>query len=633
MFGIWLNVCVILYIPPFFAWLIDWLIAPHASKHFLALKDLIMLKILINARDAQDMRVAILKQQSLCELFIETQQTKSLTKGNIYLGEISSIEPSLNACFVKYLPESPNARHGFLPLSNLAESTADPNSETPLHEQIKLGQPLLVQVEREPRGTKGAALTNVISLAGSYLVLMPKHAKTIGISKRISSEKRDTIRSTLEKIEKPDDVGTISTAGLNCSDKEYKWDLDILLNTWRDIAEAQRTCSAPQLIYQEQSGIHRIIRDHLKGEETEIITDDPQSYNEITEFIQRTKPDFIQKVSLHDSQTPLFIHHKVEEEIKQIYQREIALPSGGTVVFDRTEALTAVDVNSARATKASNIEETAYRTNLEAARMVAKQVRLRDVGGLIVIDFIDMSDEQKKQKIEKEMRQLMEQDSAQVYMTGLSRFGLLEMSRQRIKPSIGDNHLEVCRTCQGRGFTRSVASTAATVLLNVEQLALDPQIHTIDVQLSAELCTYIINEKREYIRMLEQRHHIEILLITNPSYERTHFTVRKAKLQRPVTLPPTPPSDVQYTKTHAPTNKVMVQRREQKAPHRKNALSRLIEKIFGKPAKKKTPSKGKGRRAHQGQQRRHQNRKHTNQRNRRRPRTDHTKREVDNQVL
>ncbi len=576
--------------------------------------------ILINHVN-EELRVAILKEQQFHDFFVQLPEQTPPSKGNIYLATIESIEKSLNAAFVRYQQDG-QKKHGFLPLSNISKAHIDPDSDKPAHEQLKIGQILKVQVEKEERGTKGAALTNLLSLAGSYLVLMPNKPGTLGISKRISQEKREAIKSRLSKLPLPENMGLIvRTAGIDCSVSELNWDLNYLLNLWKNIERVAGENRPPAFLYQERDAMYRIVRDNLKSDQDRIVTDDVKTFNALQNHLHITRPNY-EGLSLHDSTTPLFDFYNLQKKIDQLYEREVSLPSGGSLVFDRAEALTAIDINSARATRGSNIEETAYRTNLEATKIIAEQVMLRNIGGIIIIDFIDMMDDKHQHDIEKRLAEAFQRDSAQVYMTDMSRFCVIELSRQRIRPSLGDLHLKTCPVCKGRGTVRTLESLANSLLQTVASHANTPDVCTIEVQLHHELCTFLINEKRAAWHAIEQRHHIDLVFIVNPNYTYTTYQIKCLKSGQTSKRTPQKAQDVSFKKSTSkkqetplvtPANTTLPQ-----AP-KKPIIQVILDKIFTKEAPKKTKQPHRRRTRHSGkssQQRRghhHRNKRHGNQ--------------------
>ncbi|TWX57791.1 ribonuclease E [Colwellia hornerae] len=500
--------------------------------------------MLINATQSEELRVALVDGQQLYDLDIESpghQQKKS----NIYKAKITRIEPSLEAAFVDYGAE----RHGFLPMKEIAREyfpkgytfQGRPN----IKEVLREGQEVIVQIDKEERGQKGAALTTFISLAGSYLVLMPNNPRAGGISRRIEGDERTDLKTSLNKLELPKGMGLIvRTAGVGKDYEELDWDLNVLLHHWKAISEAAETKPAPFLIHQETNVILRAIRDYLRRDIGEVLIDRPKTFESVKKHIEVVRPDFLSKIKLYTNDVPLFTHYQIETQIESAFQREVRLPSGGSIVIDPTEAMTSIDVNSARATKGSDIEETAFNTNLEAAEEVARQLRLRDLGGLVVIDFIDMTPVRHQREVENRMRDAVKQDRARIQLGRISRFGLLEMSRQRLRPSIGETSQGVCPRCNGTGHVRSVESLALSILRLMEEEAIKENTQHVQAQVPVPVATYLLNEKRRSVFHIEKHHSVNILIIPNPhmdtpQYEvirvRTDESVEEASYERTIT--------------------------------------------------------------------------------------------------
>ncbi len=417
-----------------------------------------MKRMLINATQREELRVAIVDGQSLYDLDIEIP-SKEQKKANIYKGRITRVEPSLEACFVDYGAE----RHGFLPMKEISRDYFLPgvdHNRAGIRELLKEGQELLVQVEKEERGNKGAALTTFISLAGRYLVLMPNNPRAGGVSRRIEGDDRANLKEELDKLSLPDEMGLIiRTAGVGRDAEELQWDLDYLLQVWKAISDAAMNRPASFLIYQESKLIIRALRDYLRNDIGEILIDSEELYNDAREFVQQVMPSNLKKLKLYQDTVPLFSRYQIETQIENAFERNVRLPSGGSIVVDQTEALTAIDVNSSKATKGSDIEDTAFNTNLEAAVEVARQLRLRDAGGLIVIDLIDIENPRNMREVEDKLKDAMRFDRARVQVVRISRFGLLEMSRKRLRPSLGESTQSVCSRCEGHGRIRSCSNT------------------------------------------------------------------------------------------------------------------------------------------------------------------------------
>jgi ribonuclease E len=416
-----------------------------------------MKRMLINATQREELRVAIVEGQTLYDLDIEIP-SKEQKKANIYKGRITRVEPSLEACFVDYGAE----RHGFLPLKEISRqyfASGVDHNKAGIRELLKEGQDVVVQIDKEERGTKGAALTTFISLAGRYIVLMPNNPRAGGVSRRIEGEDRQNLKDALDHLNLPEDMGLIvRTAGMGRDAEELQWDLDYLLQLWKAISEAADARPAPFLIYQESKLIIRALRDYLRGDIGEILIDHEELYNDAREFMQQVMPNNLRKLKLYKDTTPLFSRFQIETQIENAFERQVRLPSGGSIVMDQTEALTAIDINSSKATKGGDIEETAFNTNCEAAVEIARQLRIRDAGGLIVIDFIDMDSPRHQRDVEEKLRDALKLDRARVQIGRISRFGLLEMSRQRLRPSLGEATQIVCPRCEGLSRIRGVDS-------------------------------------------------------------------------------------------------------------------------------------------------------------------------------
>ncbi|MGS7837816.1 ribonuclease E [Stenotrophomonas maltophilia] len=487
-----------------------------------------MKRMLINATQAEELRVAIVDGQSLYDIDIE-QPSKEQKKSNIYKGRIFRIEPSLEAAFVEY----GGGRHGFLPLKDISrdyfQAGVDHN-KAGIRELLKEGQEIVVQVDKEERGNKGAALTTFISLAGRYMVLMPNSPSAGGVSRRIEGEDRAALKDALDKLNIPDDMGVIiRTAGVGRDAEELQWDLDYLLNVWRAIAEAALSKPAPFLIYQESRLIVRALRDYLRADIGEILVDTEEMYEHAREFMQQVMPQTLRKLKHYKDDIPLFNRFQIESQIEGAYERNVRLPSGGSIVVDQTEALTAVDVNSSRATKGSDIEDTAFQTNLEAAEEVARQLRLRDLGGLVVIDFIDMASNKHQREVENRLANALKYDRARVQVGRISRFGLLEMSRQRLRPSLGESSQIVCPRCDGHGRMRSVESLSLSIIRVAEEHAMKENTGQVLVQAPVEIANYLLNEKRSALREIEQRHEAPIVIVADEQLHTPHYTVTRLR--------------------------------------------------------------------------------------------------------
>jgi ribonuclease E len=486
--------------------------------------------MLINATHPEELRVALVDGQKLYDIDIETP-SREQKKSNIYKAIITRIEPSLEAVFVNYGAE----RHGFLPFKEIARSyfkpeAVDEKGRPIIKEALSVGQELIVQIDKEERGQKGAALTTFISLAGRYLVLMPNNPRAGGVSRRIEGEDRAELKEAMAALKVPEGMGMIiRTAGVGRSPEELQWDLDYLLNVWRAIEEAAAERSAPVLIYQESNLLIRALRDHLRDDIGEILIDHEPTFQQAVEFVQQVMPQNLKRLKLYQERVPLFTRFQIESQIESAYQRTVTLPSGGELVFDQCEALTAVDINSARATKGEDIEQTALNTNLEAAEEIARQVRLRDLGGLIVIDFIDMAPSKHQREVENRLRDALKMDRARIQLGRISRFGLLEMSRQRLRPSLEESTQHVCPRCHGQGTIRSTESLALSILRLIQEEALKENTGRIIAQLPIAVATYLLNEKREVISRLEQEYRLEIVLIPNPNLETPNYRLERVR--------------------------------------------------------------------------------------------------------
>jgi ribonuclease E len=488
-----------------------------------------MKRMLINATQQEELRVAIVDGQKLYNLDIETAGREQ-KKANIYKAKITRIEPSLEAAFVDYGAE----RHGFLPLKEISrsyftEKARESGGRPNIAEALKEGQELIVQVEKEERGNKGAALTSFISLAGRYLVLMPNNPRAGGVSRRIEGQDRADLREAMSQMDIPDGMGVIiRTAGIGKNTEELQWDLDYLVQLWNAIEKSAQK-SAPFLIYQESNIIIRSVRDHLRDDIGEIVIDKQDTYEQALNFIKQVMPKYERKMKLYDDEVPLFSRYQIESQIESVFQREVRLPSGGAIVIDHTEALTSIDINSARSTKGADIEETALNNNLEAADEIARQLRLRDLGGLFVIDFIDMTPAKHQREVENRLKDAMKHDRARVQIGRISRFGLLEMSRQRLRPSLGEASLQLCPRCSGHGFIRGVESLALSIMRIVEEQALKENTGRIVAQLPVEVGTFLLNEKRTAIRDIEKRNNVDVILIPNKTLETPHYEIERIR--------------------------------------------------------------------------------------------------------
>ncbi len=488
-----------------------------------------MKRMLINATQQEELRVALVDGQKLYDLSIEIP-SKEQKKANIYKARISRVEQSLEACFVDYGA----ARHGFLPLKEISkEFFKNPaqGGRMNIRDLVSEGQELLVQVEKEERGTKGAALTTFISLAGRFLVLMPNSPRAGGVSRRIEGEDRDQMREVMSQLNVPEGMGAIiRTAGVGRAVEELQWDLDNLRTQWDAIAQAVTARSAPFLVYQEGDAVTRSLRDYLGDDIGEVLVDDIGAFHKAQEYMQRFMPaDAQRKLKIYTDDIPLFTRYQIENQIESAYAHKVQLPSGGSLVIDYTEALVSIDINSARATRGSDIEATATNTNLEAADEIARQLRIRDIGGLIVIDFIDMEDTKNQRAVEDRLRDAMRMDRARIQIGRLSRFGLLEMSRQRLRPSLGESSHLVCPRCIGIGSIRSVESLALSILRLIGEDARKERTSRIIVQVPVDVATYLMNEKRDWLRDTEDKTKVTIVLVPNPHIQTPEYSFRRVR--------------------------------------------------------------------------------------------------------
>lgn len=489
-----------------------------------------MKRILINAVQKEEVRVAMVDGQQLYDLDVEVP-SREQKKANVYKGKITRVEPSLEACFVDYGAE----RHGFLSFKEIARSyfseEARQSSGRPdIKTAIKEGQEIVVQVEKEERGNKGAALTTFISLAGRYLVLMPNNPRAGGVSRRIEGDDRNLIREALSNLEVPDGMGLIvRTAGVGRNTEELQWDLDYLLQLWDAFEKASNERAAPFLIYQESDVTTRVLRDYFRSDISEVLIDSREVYDQAMEFVQQVMPNSTGKIKHYEDTVPLFNRFQIENQIESAYRREVTLPSGGAIVIDHTEALISIDINSARATKGGDIEETATNTNLEAADEIARQLRLRDLGGLVVIDFIDMMNNRNQRAVENRLNDAVAADRARVQIGRISRFGLLEMSRQRLKPSLGESTMIVCPRCTGQGTIRTVESLSLSLVRIMKEEALKNGTARVDIQVPVDVATYILNEKRKDIAEIEKQSGVHLLIVANPTLETPQYRVERIR--------------------------------------------------------------------------------------------------------
>ena len=487
-----------------------------------------MKRMLVNATQEEELRVALVDGQRIYDLDVEVP-SREQKKSNVYKGRITRVEPSLEACFIDYGAD----RHGFLPLKEISKEyfKASPGGgRMNIRELLDEGQEIIVQVEKEERGNKGAALTTFISLAGRFLVLMPNNARAGGVSRRIEGEDREQLREALDQVQIPDGMGAIvRTAGVGRTAEELQWDLDNLKEVWNAIAQAAEGRPAAFLIYQESKTIIRALRDYLAEDIGEILVDNQETYAEAQQYMQRFMPASLRKLKFYEDPVPLFTRFQIENQIESAHSHKINLPSGGSIVIDPTEALVSIDINSARATRGGDIETTALNTNLEAADEIARQLRLRDLGGLIVIDFIDMESQKNQRAVEDRVRDAVKQDRARIQIGRISRFGLLELSRQRLRPSIGESASIACPRCSGMGTIRSVESLALALLRLIGEEARKDRTVKVIAQLPVEVATYLMNEKRDWLHSIESKSHAQVVLIPNKYFETPHYEIRRIR--------------------------------------------------------------------------------------------------------
>ena len=490
-----------------------------------------MKKMLINATQPEELRVALVDGQRLYDLDIENR-TRLQKKSNIYKGKITRVEPSLEAAFVEFGAD----RHGFLPLKEIAREyfyrkpPGDAEGRMKIRDVVKEGTEIIVQVDKEERGNKGAALTTFISLAGRYMVLMPNNPRAGGISRRIDGDDRNELREALSALEIPNGMGVIiRTAGVGRSAEELQWDLNYLLQLWEAITKANEEVKAPALLFQESNVIIRAVRDYLREDVDQVLIDSPDAFKQATDFVTQVMPQYKNRIRMYEDSIPLFNRFQIESQIETAFQREVRLPSGGSIVIDPTEALISIDINSARATRGGDIEETALNTNLEAADEIARQLRLRDMGGLVVIDFIDMLSARNQRAVENRVRDALAIDRARVQVGRISRFGLLEMSRQRLRPSLGETSAIVCPRCTGQGTIRDTKSLALSILRLLEEEAIKDRSVEVRAIVPVDVAAYLLNEKRAALTEIEQVSKTRVLVIPNPNFETPHFDVQRLR--------------------------------------------------------------------------------------------------------
>ncbi|WP_100639553.1 ribonuclease E [Marinobacter salexigens] len=489
-----------------------------------------MKRMLINATHPEELRVALVDGQRLFDLDIESS-SREQKKANIYKGRITRVEPSLEAAFVDFGAD----RHGFLPLKEISrdyfkKSPGQIEGKVNIKEVVAEGQEVIVQVDKEERGNKGAALTTFISLAGRYLVLMPNNPRAGGISRRIEGEERAQLKDAMNDVQVPKSMGIIvRTAGIGRTAEELQWDLDYLVQFWEAITQAAGERKAPFLIHQESNVIIRAVRDYLRQDIGEVLIDAEGVYEDVLNFVRAVMPTFENKIKLYKDEIPLFSRYQIEGQIETAFQREVKLPSGGSIVIDPTEALVSIDINSSRATKGQDIEETAYQTNLEAAEEIARQLRLRDMGGLIVIDFIDMTPARHQREVEQKMREALEIDRARVQVGKISRFGLLEMSRQRLRPSLGETRSEVCPRCEGQGTIRGIESLALSIMRLIYEESSKDKTGEVRAVVPVSVATFLLNEKRKQLADIEASQEVTIVVVPVPHMETPHFEILRMR--------------------------------------------------------------------------------------------------------
>ncbi|MBL4772505.1 MAG: Rne/Rng family ribonuclease, partial [Alcanivoracaceae bacterium] len=486
--------------------------------------------MLINATHPEEIRVALADGQKLYNLDIDVPG-QDRKKGNIYKGKITRVEPSLEAAFVDYGAN----RHGFLPYKEISrnyytEAANKAKERPPIAKAIKEGTEVIIQVNKEERGNKGAAISTYISLAGRYMVYMPENPKAGGISRRIEGEARQDLKATLSKVDQPKNSGLIvRTAGIGRTVDELAWDLNYLDQVWTAIKTVAANRKAPFFIYQESDIFIRALRDYLRPDVGEILIDNKEIYEKARDFMQQVMPHNLKKLSFYNDTIPLFSRYQIESQIQSAFSREVRLPSGGSLVIDHTEAMISIDINSARATKGADIEETALNTNLEAADEIARQLRIRDLGGLVVIDFIDMRSHKNQRSVEQQLNEAVSNDRARIQTSKISRFGLLEMSRQRLKSSINESSQFTCPRCSGHGFIRNIESLSVSILRLMEEEALKPETGKVIAQVPTKVANFIMNEKRQELNSLESRHSVPMLIIANEYYQSPQFDVKRLK--------------------------------------------------------------------------------------------------------
>ena len=573
-----------------------------------------MKRMLINAKQSEELRVALVDGQNLLDVDIETP-SRVQKKSNIYKGRIVRIEPSLDAAFVDYGAD----RHGFLPFKEIAreflrDSGDGEDRRVAVQEAVSPGQEVIVQIEKEERGNKGAALTTFISLAGRYLVLMANNPGAGGISRRVEGDERAELREALGGLDIPDGIGLIvRTAGVGRTTEELQGDVDYLLQVWEAIRRAAKERPAPFLIYQESNIVIRALRDNFRKDTQEVLVDTPEVYEQAREFMSLVMPASVSRLKLYQDRVPLFSRYQIESRIEGAFDHSVRLPSGGSIVIDHTEALVSIDINSARATRGSDIEQTAFQTNLEAADEIARQLRLRDIGGLIVIDFIDMTPVRNQREVEQRLRDALEMDRARIQLGKISRFGLLEMSRQRLRPSLGESSHQVCPRCNGRGHIRNTESLAVSVLRLLAGEAMKEHTGRVVAALPVEVATYLLNEKRAALRDIEQKGGVELLVVPDPGKESPDYTIERVRTDDrghashhrtsyDLATPPAPLVPDTAKRRPAPAAEPAVRHLPPPASpaapepdqdeRKAGPVRRLIESILGKPRETEAPADG-----------------------------------------
>lgn len=589
-----------------------------------------MKKMLINATQPEELRVALVDGQRLYDLDIENR-TRTQKKANIYKGKITRVEPSLEAAFVDFGAE----RHGFLPLKEIApeyySKKGKAGDSSKIKDLVKEGTEIIIQVDKEERGNKGAAITSYISLAGRYMVLMPNNPKAGGISRRIEGDDRSQLRDAINELVIPDGMGVIvRTAGVGRSSEELQWDLNYLVQLWEAITKAADEFRAPTLLFQESNVIVRAVRDYLRDDIDQVLIDSTDAHREASDFVGLVMPQYRDRIKVYEDPIPMFNRFQIEAQIETAFQREVRLPSGGSIVIDPTEALVSIDINSAKATRGGDIEETALQTNLEAADEIARQLRLRDMGGLVVIDFIDMLASKNQRLVENRIRDALAIDRARVQVGKISRFGLLEMSRQRLRPSLGETSAIVCPRCTGQGIIRDTKSLALSILRLLEEEAIKDRTAEVRAHVPLDVAAYLLNEKRIALATIEANARVRVLVIPNPNMETPHFDVqrlrddevsgaREVSYKVDVAVPDTDLFKIEDAKAKAPEAAVKSiaptqapapapkadKKPEAKQPRRdnrkkqpkkpKSLWQKIIHALFGEPKKEK-PAEKKGKR-------------------------------------